>query len=187
MEEIVGAWRGAPSKLEDTIESDQAGQLAWGADVLKSKKKGKKWDPETKRDRLTNALMYMHSRGASSLTLSRYRDTTDSPEPTAIPSLFSIFVDGDVREDPKHMVAWLTQDGLGLPAKDYYKDKETLEVYEEVVRATLKSVYLGRGEKHADSKELARGVVKFEKKLAQISLDACVACLVADVAREFGG
>jgi endothelin-converting enzyme len=94
---------------------------------------------------------------------------------TAIPSLFEIFVEGDVKRNPHDLVAWLTQSGLGLPSKDYYDDKETLEVYEEIVRASLKSIYAAREEPTIDPKELAKEVLAFEAKLAKISIDPYVA------------
>lgn len=72
--------------------------------------------------------------------------------------------------DPKTLVAWLKQSGLGLPSKDYYKDKDALLVYEEIVRASLKSIYEARNETNIDAGELAAEVLSFEKALANISL-----------------
>ncbi|BGP08990.1 hypothetical protein JCM10049v2_004844 [Rhodotorula toruloides] len=115
----------------------------------KGAKKGRKWDPKTKKSRLTNALAFLHSR--------------------AIPALFETSSDGDVGRDPKEVVLWLTQSGLGLPSKDYYKDKETLKKYEETVAEVLKEVYTARDE--PDMHNLAKDVVALEKEIAKISLD----------------
>ncbi|ORY60370.1 hypothetical protein BCR35DRAFT_355234 [Leucosporidium creatinivorum] len=151
VQEVVGAWRGEAKKYEQEEFVEQQGQLAWNTEMLKSKKKSKKLDPKTKKERLTNALMYLHSR--------------------AIPALFEIFVDGDVKRSPHDLVAWITQSGLGLPSKDYYDDKEALDVYEEIIRASLKSIYAAREETTVDAKELAKAVLDFELKLAKISID----------------
>lgn len=168
VQEVVGAWRGEVKEHEqETVE--QQGQLAWNPEMLKHNKKGKKWDPKTKKERLTNALMYLHSRGECELAPS-ISALAHFPPHTAIPALFEIFVDGDVKRDPHNLVAWLTQSGLGLPSKDYYDDKETLEVYKEIVRASLKSIYAARKETTIDTKELAKDVLDFEIKLAKISI-----------------
>ncbi|BGP32986.1 hypothetical protein JCM10296v2_004774 [Rhodotorula toruloides] len=115
----------------------------------KGAKKGRKWDPKTKKSRLTNALAFLHSR--------------------AIPALFETSSDGDVGRDPKEVVLWLTQSGLGLPSKDYYKDKDTLKKYEDTVAEVLKEVYTARDE--PDMHGLAEDVVALEKEIAKISLD----------------
>jgi len=65
----------------------------------------------------------------------------------------------------------LSQSGLGLPSKDYYKDKKILSEYQKVVEAVLEDIYSARKEKDMDAKSLAKDVVKFEKELAKISLD----------------
>ena len=75
----MSAWRGESSEIdaEEEIEelemTEEDGQLVWSGKKhhkkhnkkhdKKHSKKGKKWDPETQKERLTNALMYMHSRG----------------------------------------------------------------------------------------------------------------------------
>lgn len=90
-----------------------------------------------------------------------------------IPAIFEVYTEGDVAVDPKTLVLWLRQSGLGLPAKDYYKDAEVVDVYTEIIRASLKSIYGGLDES-ADFKELAEGVVHLEKAIAKVGLDVCV-------------
>lgn len=70
------------------------------------------------------------------------------------------------------MILWLAQDGLGLPSKDYYEDVDTVEVYKEVVRASLGEIYTALGEvEGVDLKAVAKAVVGLEKKLAEVGLD----------------
>ena len=94
-------------------------------------------------------------------------------ENAAIPAIFQFDTEGDVAVDPKTLVLWLRQSGLGLPSKDYYMDAEVVAVYTEIIRASLKSIYGGL-EESADFKELAEGVVDLEKAIAKVGLDVCV-------------
>lgn len=61
VKEVVAAWRGTA-----VVESGADGVLVQQVeeDWTRAAKKGKKWDPKTKRDRLTAALTFLHSRGA---------------------------------------------------------------------------------------------------------------------------
>ena len=170
IDEVVSLWRGeqplAGSSDDDEDVVDPQDDAEWllelnGAAPLKHHKKkkhdkhhggGGKWDPKTTRSRLTNALAYLHSRG--------------------VPALFSTYTDSDVAVNSSSVVLWLTQDGLGLPSKDYYKSATTLEFYEQNVADVLADVYKRRGEKNMGG--LAASVVKFEKAVAKISLDPCV-------------
>jgi len=95
--------------------------------------------------------------------------------------LFSFYVGADAK-DPDLNALYLTQSGLGLPSKEYYLEEDVLEVYESVVRDTLKLV-LGEkidtfmdveGDQPASSafdrvEFVARRIVDFEQKLAKIS------------------
>lgn len=133
---------------------------AWRGEDLStdSKKKHKKnngrWNKHTLKERLTATLSYLHAR--------------------AVPALFTTYLEGDVVQDPSTSTLWLSQADLGLPARDYFKDKEVVEIYEEVIRATLKSVYDELDEKTTNIKKLAKETLDFEKKLSNISLDPCV-------------
>lgn len=71
------------------------------------------------------------------------------------------------------MGLWLTQSGLGLPNPDYYDDKKVQEIYEEVIRSSVTSIYRELDQSHAlkDNKKPApdvkhREVFGFEQKLA---------------------
>ena len=88
---------------------------------------------------------------------------------TAIPALFETYAEGDVAQDPKHLVLWLTQSGLGLPSKDYYEDDEAVNIYTSVVRQILGRVY-GALEQGVQREDLADRVVALESRLAQASL-----------------
>ncbi|GAA5975104.1 hypothetical protein JCM21900_001601, partial [Sporobolomyces salmonicolor] len=64
IDEVVAAWRG--ESLEPDDDTDQELYIQDGMFGAKAKKGrgGTKWDERTKRERLTNALMFLHSRGA---------------------------------------------------------------------------------------------------------------------------
>ncbi|GAA5931410.1 hypothetical protein JCM3775_005017 [Rhodotorula graminis] len=162
VDEVVSLWRGEqPLVDEDVVDPEDDAEWLLeinGVAPLKHHKKkkhdkhgggGGKWDPKTSRTRLTNALAYLHSRG--------------------VPALFSTYTDSDVAVNSSSVVLWLTQDGLGLPSKEYYKSAETLDFYEKNVADVLADVYKRRGEKNMG--DLAASVVKFEKAIAKISLD----------------
>lgn len=69
----------------------------------------------------------------------------------------------------------MRQSGLTLPSKDYYKDKEVINLYTEVIENILKEVYNARDERVSGGvKNLAKNVVEFEVQLAEISLDVYV-------------
>ncbi|GAA5842860.1 hypothetical protein JCM11251_005829 [Rhodosporidiobolus azoricus] len=157
VDEVISAWRG-----EHSLEEDEEDELLFiqpiGEEFISHKKKGKapkrggKWDPKTKRERLTNALTLLHSR--------------------AISALFEGYTEGDVGAHPSTNVLWLSQGGLSLPSKDYYGDKDTVAFYENVATQILEEVYRERHELGVTAKDLAAGVVKLEKAIAKVSLDA---------------
>ncbi|EIW85424.1 Metalloprotease [Coniophora puteana RWD-64-598 SS2] len=66
---------------------------------------------------LSNALAYVHSRGVG--------------------GLFEFSIDGDVGVDPDKMTLWFNQPSLGLPAKEYYKERAIIEVYQGVIERLL--------------------------------------------------
>ncbi|GAA5988298.1 hypothetical protein JCM10908_002154 [Rhodotorula pacifica] len=163
--EVIKLWRGdgeshlnANGDAEAHIANDllmQADETAYEPESHHHKKHknkggdGRRWDPKTKRTRLTNALAYLHSRGVG--------------------ALFDASGEGDVGNDPKAVVLWLSQSGLGLPSKDYYADKDVVKKYKKTLETVLDSVYSSRDE-HAMT-GLAKDVVRLEKELAKISLD----------------
>ncbi|GAA5991957.1 hypothetical protein JCM11641_002023 [Rhodosporidiobolus odoratus] len=159
VEEAMSAWRGDAHVLDEEevdfllqaeIELDfGGGKKGHGK---KEKMSKKRWDPKTKTQRLTDALMFLHSRG--------------------IPALFSTYTEGDVGASPSTNVLWLTQAGLSLPSKDYYQDNSTIAFYQRIVEKILEEVYEERGEGVADVEDLADGVVRLEKKIAKASLGA---------------
>ncbi|GAA5902051.1 hypothetical protein JCM6882_000177 [Rhodosporidiobolus microsporus] len=157
VDEVVAAWRGQSSLADDAEEEELFFIQPVGDDFL-SKKKGKgphggqKWDPKTKKQRLTNALTLLHSR--------------------AVPALFEGYTEGDVGTHPSTNVLWLSQGGLGLPSKDYYGDKDAVSFYEDISGKILDEVYRERREPGVNAKSLAAEVVKLEKAIAKASLDA---------------
>lgn len=86
-----------------------------------------------KRQRLTDTLLLLHSKG--------------------IDALFETSAEGDYRDDPEMLRLWLSQSGLGLPNPDYYSDSAVEKVYIEVVRSAVSDIYKQLGESHmaADS------------------------------------
>lgn len=125
-----------------------------------------RWDPETRRTRLTDALLFLHSRGTFDLSLPCRADSM-----LGIPALFEFQLEGDVRVAPKMLVLWLYQAGLSLPSKTYYKDEAVLHTLEKVIAGTLQNVYADGLRERVDAKSLAREVVAFEGKLAKSFLD----------------
>ncbi|KAH9063412.1 Metalloprotease [Lactarius vividus] len=145
-------------------------------------------DDDRRREGLTAALAFLHSRG--------------------IPGLFELGVEGDAAIDPNFMILWFQQPRLGLPSKEYFEDETIREVYGNVLEHLLIVHYDGGGEEHKppflvqtedsvnvwppwpwppwgddgddddspkhgpkNATELAEEVVKFEWKLARASLD----------------
>ncbi|CDZ96882.1 M13 family peptidase [Phaffia rhodozyma] len=84
-------------------------------------KKGSKEEAKRRKDKLTKVLSYLHSKG--------------------IDSLFSFENEGDIGDDPQKQILWLYQDGLGLPAKEYYAEKTYTDIYTEVMASILSTVY----------------------------------------------
>ncbi|GAA6014145.1 hypothetical protein JCM11491_004119 [Sporobolomyces phaffii] len=142
LDTVIDTWRGETVQPEFSIQGEGGFEI---------EKKDKKWDPKTKRERLTNALTFLHSRG--------------------IDALFASYPEGDVGRNPKQNVLWLSQAGLSLPSRDYYDDKKTVKDLEQVAQTVLEQIYSTRKEKHMSAKDLARGVVKLEEHLAKVSLD----------------
>jgi hypothetical protein len=124
----------------------------------------KKKRPADRAKRMTDTLLYLHSR--------------------SVPVLWASYLEGDVKLDPQTRRVWLQQADLGLPDPAYYDDKDTLAVYREVVRSSLASVYDSLDGKEAAEKrpfgELAHDIVDLEKRMAKIMLSVCVAlCALA--------
>ncbi|TFY65494.1 hypothetical protein EVG20_g5570 [Dentipellis fragilis] len=159
-------------------------------DITKSSAKFQNNRKENKKDGLTAALAYLHSR--------------------ELPGLFDFTVEGDAAVDPNFMVLWFSQPDLGLPSKEYFEDKPTRKVYKDVIRRLLTVAYADEEESqkklannlvqneeaakvwppwpwppwggdddddkspknHTEQiKKLAKKVVKFERRIAQASLD----------------
>ncbi|KAG7086631.1 hypothetical protein E1B28_002573 [Marasmius oreades] len=87
---------------------------------LYRRKKTEVSSKEQKRDGLTEAIAYLHSR--------------------RIGALFAFEIEGDVGVDPNHMVLWFNQPELGLPSKEYYEDNDIRKVYQEVLEKLLLAV-----------------------------------------------
>jgi len=169
LDTAIDTWRGETVQPEFTVQTGSEYEIE--KHKKKSKKEQKKWDPKTKIARLTNALTFLHSRGSSVSILSTLFDRPTTIYAIGIDALFSSYPEGDVGKNPKIDVLWLSQAGLGLPAKDYYKDKKIVGDYQKVVEAVLEEIYSARKEKDMDAKSLAKDVVRFEKEVAKISLD----------------
>ncbi|GJJ72078.1 hypothetical protein EMPS_04435 [Entomortierella parvispora] len=109
---------------------------------------------------LTNTLAYLNKMG--------------------IDSLISFSVSSDL-ENPSKRVLVLSEGGLGLPAKDYYKDKDTLAIYEKTVRQMFSLIFGKEPPSDATStaatedednwSAVAKDVVDFETQLAGIGTD----------------
>ncbi|PFH50075.1 hypothetical protein AMATHDRAFT_75830 [Amanita thiersii Skay4041] len=72
------------------------------------------------REGLTAAVAFLHSRG--------------------IPALFNLDIEGDVGDDPNHMVLWFSQPSLGLPSPEYYEEDSIRDIYQEVIESLLSSL-----------------------------------------------
>ncbi|KAF8078094.1 hypothetical protein FPV67DRAFT_33082 [Lyophyllum atratum] len=106
---------------EDTLDDIGTAPLLQFVQTLRTiyRKDTLDLDVEDQKDSadLTAALAYLHSQG--------------------IDALFSFDIEGDVGKDPNHMVLWFSQPSLGLPSKEYYKDKLVLQVYQNVLERLL--------------------------------------------------
>ncbi|GAA5872434.1 hypothetical protein JCM8547_000924 [Rhodosporidiobolus lusitaniae] len=163
-DEVIAAWRGESDGLLEEeeavdglrLQSDDLDFLSHHGKKSKKapKKGGSKWDSKTKRERLTNALSFLHSRGVT--------------------ALFENYVEGDTGGSPSTSVLWLSQAGLSLPSKDYYSggDKEVTALFTSVAAEIIAEAYKARREQGIDAKDLAESVFKLEKQIAAISLDA---------------
>ncbi|KIO34187.1 hypothetical protein M407DRAFT_17094 [Tulasnella calospora MUT 4182] len=127
---------------------------------------------------LTAATAYLHSRGIS--------------------GLFGMYIDGDAAVDPDFMTLQFTQDGLGLPAKEYYEESSVVTAYTRAVAAVLEALdetpdtpeeardkfwppipwppWGGGGDNPRENRteravRLAESVADFEIKLAKAHLD----------------
>ncbi|OAX38899.1 zincin [Rhizopogon vinicolor AM-OR11-026] len=72
------------------------------------------------RQGLSDALGYLHSQG--------------------VDALFEFTIEGDAGADPNNMILWFSQPSLGLPSKEYYKDKNVITVYQDVIERLLSSL-----------------------------------------------
>ncbi|ETW85740.1 metallo peptidase M13 [Heterobasidion irregulare TC 32-1] len=157
---------------EDTLDQFGEGPLKDFARTVKKLFRGETTDIDAKeprndvqngRDGLTAAISYLHSRG--------------------IPGLFDISVEGDAAVDPNFMVLWFSQPRFGLPSKEYYDDESARKIYQEVVENLLLVLYEEEEELRREATQnlilneesvihkLAKRVVKFERRLANASLD----------------
>ncbi|KAF9260514.1 zincin [Marasmius fiardii PR-910] len=87
--------------------------------TLKDLYRRKKVEVSTKekKDGLTEAVAFLHSRGVG--------------------ALFGFEIEGDVGVDPNYMILWFNQPELGLPSKEYYEDEDIRRVYQEVLEKLL--------------------------------------------------
>lgn len=108
----------------DEARLDYLGQepLQKFVNTIRKLYRGKPGQPYTMSPRqgLSNALGYMHSRG--------------------VDALFEFSIEGDSGADPNNMILWFSQPSLGLPSKEYYKDKSVLTVYQDVIERLLSSL-----------------------------------------------
>jgi endothelin-converting enzyme len=195
---ILGQLRGLYSSCmdEDLLDARGPGPLVYLVRTLRNLYRSESTElPDggvdeitRRRDGLTAALSFLHSRG--------------------IGALLDFAVEGDIGVDPNYMTLWFSQPSLGLPSKEYYKEDSVVEVYENVLARLLytlaeeetfvveplatgasskESVSVwppwpwppwgddDDGDKDGNKKEqarrLAKKVVKFEAQLAEASLD----------------
>lgn len=90
-----------------------------------------------------------------------------------IEALFRSSVQGDYYQDPDSMRLFITQSGLGLPDPDYYNDQKVEEIYEEIVKNAMTSIYTDFANsrtfklpKKPSIDVKAKEIFAFEKKLA---------------------
>lgn len=99
-----------------------------------------------------------------------------------IAPIFGIMVDGDPVRDPTEGTVYLEPDGLGLPDKEYYEDKDELHFYNKVVLEGLRAVEheakVAAAGKHKKGEKrlraLARQVVELEREMARATPDGDV-------------
>ena len=166
----------------------------------KGQKKMLKEAERAKREGLTAALAFMHSRGMSkhslksSLVFTKYI--------AGIPALFQFDIDGDIGDDPNALTLWFGQPDLGLPSKEYYGEKEIRDLYRTTIEKMLLTIMeaeeaeaktglkfppwpwppWGDDDKKSENKttkaaRLSRQVLKFESDIAAATADLCVSFL----------
>ena len=82
-------------------------------------------------------------------------------------------------KDPDTVVVVASEPSrIGLPAKDYYEDKDVVKMYQDMLEETIELIHPENATAHAtwiaaggDSKYYAKEVVEFEKKLAAATPD----------------
>ena len=85
-----------------------------------------------------------------------------------VPALIESGVGADDRDPDTVIIAVLSPWRIGMPAKDYYTDDSILKKYEEALVLVMAALYPDQ----KDSRDLAHGVMNFEKQLAAASPDA---------------
>lgn len=85
-----------------------------------------------------------------------------------INSAFGFGVSQDMKNVQKN-IAYIRQGGLGLPNKDYYLDEKKKEILVDYEKYITNSFQL-LGKSETDSKDIAKHVIEFEKKLASVML-----------------
>jgi len=108
-------------------------QKADDKDKKKEQKRLLKEAEKAKKEGLTAALAFMHSRGMS-------RHSPNGPYSLSIadiPALFQFDIDGDIGKDPNALTLWFNQPDLGLPSKEYYGEKEIRDLYRTTIEKML--------------------------------------------------
>jgi len=175
---VMHLWRGErqlPTAAGEAPSAFQMQKAAWPGGWIPAppvpttlpenptkKHKHQKPSVSPRRTRLTETLLFLHSRG--------------------VPSLWENYAAGDVGDQPSLLRIWLNQAELGLPDRSYYKDEETLDVYQEVIRSSLANIYKSLDDSMLEKSDLmkaskrpleklAEDVVAFERLLAKASWD----------------
>lgn len=83
--------------------------------------------------------------------------------------LFSMNVEGD-EKDPDLAIIRFRQGGLTLPSKEYYLEKDFVDILEKTMKDVFGAVLKDIPGRSGDWEVLAKNVVNLEKQIANVSL-----------------
>ncbi|KAI0319791.1 hypothetical protein OF83DRAFT_1108212 [Amylostereum chailletii] len=170
-EELLSKLRNAYTSCtdEDTLDEFGEGPLKELSRVIKGLFRGDSTeiqssvsDADKKRDGLTAALAYLHSKG--------------------LPGLFDLSIEGDAAVDPNFMVLWFSQPGsFGLPSKEYFEDKSIRALYRNVLSRLISSLY---NDDESASARLAHEFEELRVSLSKKQVENPEHWLTADIGDE---
>ncbi|KAL7424231.1 hypothetical protein Q5752_001817 [Cryptotrichosporon argae] len=119
-----------------------------------------------RRERITKALAFLHSRGTCTALWARRQCLT-----AGISALINFEIEGDAGgEDSQIQSLWVYQASGGLPAKQYYEEAPILDLYQSVIATLLTEIAKNTKAAHAPTRRAEDGVLTelIEELLAEV-------------------